>query len=474
MIKRLALIEPAAPSHSYPIFRSRWSTLAIGSVLFLGAALRFSTALSNPLQPHLTHILFGIASIGLVFLVARDAFGFPAGVLSALFYALSAIAAIQSFSVPSNAPAVFFGLLSMFFGLAAWNRGRGFLSMLAGTSIGLAAALDWHAATLGVFPLLTHLTVDRTRKKRHSMIFAGTALLAYCLTEGPNAVGLASWPQIRSMMLHPAIHWHNLASNIPLAAGWPLAAAGFTGWIWIGYRLFTKRDFPRARVEEPYIYALLWFYGCAIVFSALLFMRSDNAADAHAAMPVVAILAGCLLSAYGTHPNNALRKLGMAACAIVSLYSFAYASAHVNLYRIETPSQTASDWIEHNIAKGELIGIARNDAWTPECLTGHHPNYEVLEGGSSDTPLEECLLKLDRIKNEARYLVVNEIEYRASEESGLTASTFQNDFTEIAQFDRRASFLGIKFSKKAGAPSDWLAPNAAVRIFARKKPGFPS
>ncbi len=475
MIKRIALIEPVPSTYPYPVFRSRRTTLALLSIVAVGAALRFWTALADPLLPHLPQTLIGVATIGMVFLVARDAFGTSAGILSALLYALSATAAIQSFLDTSNAPAVFFALLSIYFGIAAWNGGREFHSALAGVCIGLAAGLDWHAVPLGIFPLLANLTADRARKRRRIAVFAALALLACGLAEAPNLTGLAAdWPNIRWDALVREIHWSNLAWNIPLGAGWPLAAAGLAGWIWMGYRLFSKRDFPRSRVNEPYIFALIWFFGCGFVFFAQIFMRSDNSADAHAALPLVAILAGCLLTAYGTHPNETIRRAGTAAGVMIALYSFVYASAHVNLYRTASPSESASEWIERNVPRGELVGIARNDAWTPECLTGHHPNFEVLEGGGTEAPLEVCLRKLDEIGKEAKYLVVNEIEYRAAQEIGLADSIFAKDFTETARFDRRASFLGVEFPKNASAPADWLARNASIIVFARKKAEIPA
>lgn len=482
MIKTFALNEPASSYNPFPLFRSRWTALAILSVLALGAALRFSAAFTPASLPRLPQILSGVATVALVYLIARDAFGAAAGLLSALFYALSAVAAIQSFARPSNAPAVFFAMLAVYSGLASWNRGRAVNSALSGALIGAAAALDWHTAPLAIFPLLAHLTAHHPYIKRRLALYAGMAATAYLSIETPGLLPIAlAWPKMQWSVL-PEAHWHHLVSILPIGTGWPLAAAGLAGWLWMGFRLFSKHDFPRARVEAPYIHALLWFYGCAFVFFAQIFMRSDSAADAHPVVPFISILAGCLLAAFGTHPNRSARKLGLAACALVGLYSFAYSAAHVNLYRIESPSERASEWILSNIPRGSSIGIARNDFLTPACLKEYHPHHEVLECGGRDASIEECVFKLGKIKSEARYIVLDEFEYRdylagayadGSPQQKTFRSIFEDDFTEIARFDRNAAFLGFEFAKPSHAPQDWLAPNATIRIFERKRAGFP-
>ncbi|MGH7897133.1 MAG: ArnT family glycosyltransferase, partial [Candidatus Binatia bacterium] len=133
-----------------------------------------------------TRILSAVVStlaIAVVFALGRRAYGTAAGLVAALYLAVSPADVAAAHYEISDTTAAFFALVSIFFALRIYDRGRPLDSALAGLFAAAAFAAKYHAGVAIVPAVLAHLLAP-ARDERRRQLFGGLAMLGVALAGG--------------------------------------------------------------------------------------------------------------------------------------------------------------------------------------------------------------------------------------------------------------------------------------------------
>ncbi len=137
----------------------------------------------NPVGPAVMVALFGIATVGLIYIVGKDFFNVKVGLIAALIYAISPLVITYSRSSWNPNPMPFFSLLILYLLYKAVKKSSLKLFFAVGILFGIAMQLHYLAIFLGVIMIVyTFLAVLYKQKslkiltglfKNYSVIFLG-------------------------------------------------------------------------------------------------------------------------------------------------------------------------------------------------------------------------------------------------------------------------------------------------------------
>lgn len=434
-------------------------------------------------------ILCSAAAVWLIFLIARNAFGPAAGLLSAFFLATSTVSVVNSFSTRPDSMMIFFALLSLYFATRIWKGDSVKDCVWAGIALGLATATKYSAAPFGIFPLLAIILPPTERKWVRTFWYLSSIVLfvllgspyivldySYFIYEFSKNVGLVG-SAIAPVVSGPGA-WLYVAYFLPYALGWPLTLAGALGWAWIAVRFVQSRLAPMGSPLRNDRIPFWWSIAGLTVYLVISYSKSQQVWYTLPVVPLFCIFAAALFTDLARRKNLAVRIAGVLLCVVTIAYTSVYAAAHLKLYVQPNVRTLASEWIEANIPRGETIAIARSYFWTPAVLRQYDPPYKVIAGGDSGMILDQCVLGLNGVQKKAKYLVLTEFEYRSytspqfnqgffPEQERVLKNLMEKEYKEIARFDREAEFMGFRFPKKDTDPYDWVLPNPTIRIFKR-------
>jgi hypothetical protein len=328
-------------------------------------------------------ILLSVATIPLLFLVARRAFDHVTGLVAALVWALVPLAVSYGTIVRTDAAAACFGLLSLWACLVTFDRPRTTQFALAGGAIGLAIASRYFMVTLlavlGAVWLIARLR-DRARVPVRSLVIGCVAALATFALTTPfffvdwHAVARSLQAETVGTVTNNQSWWldnvgYYLGNAIPAAASWVVPLLALVGIARAGVRREPRQlvigGFVVLFVAVISVSSLQWdrwiipvlplvvlFAASAVVAAARALARRMSSARVRRCAFASAVVVGAV--AAGTAPA-------------VSLVDFERAQ--------DAPSSRVlmREWISAHVPKGSLVAT---EVKGPELRTA---GYRVLD-----------------------------------------------------------------------------------------------
>jgi hypothetical protein len=133
-----------------------------------------------------------------------------------------------------------------------------------------------------------------------------------------------------------------------------------------------------------------------------------------------------------------------------------YTTSYLVVFNQRNVRDVAGDWINHNIAPGERIGLSQYPApyRTPPFA---FYRYNLI-------PLNWDKKLLD--KTRPKYFLFS--EYEAQLISTDLLNSFLKDYRLWKKFEKPARIAGLKFERTGFSAKDWWQPNPYILIFKRK------
>jgi dolichyl-phosphate-mannose-protein mannosyltransferase len=352
-------------------------------------------------------ILLSVATIPLLFFVARRAFDVATGLVAALGWAVVPLAVSYGSIVRTDAAGACFGLLALWACLVALDRPTTSHFAWAGAAIGLAVASRYFMVTLlavlGAVWLITRRR-DPARVPLRALVIGGAAALgAFALTTpfffvDWHAVARSLQAETVGTVTNDQSGWlenlgYYLGDAIPAAVSWAvplLAVAGvaiacarrdlrriiLAGFVVLFIAVISLSSLHWQRWIIPVLPLIVLFGASAVVTTARALARSVSSAQARRWTFVGAVVVGAI---------------ALTAGPAVALVDFERAQ--------DAPSSRVlmRDWIKAHIPKGSLIAT---EVKGPELRTA---GYRVLD--RYDLPHDGTLG--DYAAHGYHYLVVN-------------------------------------------------------------------
>jgi Dolichyl-phosphate-mannose-protein mannosyltransferase len=416
-------------------------------------------------------ILLSVATIPLLFFVARRAFDDVTGLVAALAWALVPLAVSYGTIVRTDAAGACFGLLALWACLVAFDRPRASQFALAGGAIGLAIASRYFMVTL--LPVLGAVWLfARLRDRAHVPVRAllvggGAALAAFALTTpfffvDWHAVARSLQAETVGTVTNDQSGWFDnvgyyLGNAIPTAVSWvvPLLAV-------VGLAIACVRRDVRQLV-------IAGFVG--------LFVSVISLSSLHWERWIIPVLPLVVLFAAGTVVATArvvarsmsstrARRWAFASAAVVGAVavSAAPAASLVDFERAQdAPSSRVlmRDWITAHLPKGSLVAT---EVKGPELRTA---GYRVLD--RYDLPTDGTLG--DYAAHGYHYLVVNafvSLRYRIDAHHFPRHARFYQYLRErgelLAEFGGRDDAEGPHLKLYYMSPAILAGPHHAINV----------
>lgn len=309
--------------------------------------------LENP-QPFLAAArawacLAGTATVALAFLLAGRLFPRPAGVLAALFLAVSFLHVRESHYGHVDAPAVLFFVAALW--AAERYRGDGRLKSLVGAAA-LTGAAAGHRYQLAVAALalavaeLARRGQDVRVAVRHLALAAATALATfavlspYTLLEPGRAIAQLRW-QV-AFGYFPTRNALPLREILPLACGWPVCALALLG-VAVALR---RRTTTAALLLAPLVPYVIAIAGAWRVYARYLLPL----------VPLVAVFGAGGAVALCARLAGRARSIAIVALALATIADpLARSTALDRLLARTDTRELAGRWLLRHVRPGELV-----------------------------------------------------------------------------------------------------------------------
>ena len=389
----------------------------------------FTTSLSSIIGRALS-ALADLGSVWLVYLIGRRLYGDKAGLLAALFAALTASAIQQAHFYTVDSLASFFTVLTVYYSVRvaqadAAGRPPWTLLALAGLAVGLATACKLSAALSALFVALAGaawawraLGTPSSQALLRRLVLLSAALgLAALMSlvafrvaqpyafEGPGFFGLKPYQpwwermgqiqaeQSGSLDAPPGQQWTNRAPiwfpwlNIVVwGMGLPLGLAAWAGWAVAGINL--------ARGRRQHL--VLWL-GLTLLFLYLSTRWVKTMRYFLALYPILAILAAYGLSRLWRAASLRTRRLGLALTIVVVAGAALWAAAMFGIYLRPATRVAASRWVYDHVPAGSILANEHWDWGLPLPVDGQNPFNGLYAGFEmanydADTPEKRAQL----------------------------------------------------------------------------------
>jgi len=389
----------------------------------------FTTSLSSVVGRALS-ALADLGSVWIVYLIGRRLYGDKAGLLAALFAALTASAIQQAHFYTVDSLASFFTVLTVYYSVRvaqadAAGRPPWTLLALAGLAVGLATACKLSAALSALFVALAGaawawraLGTPSSQALLRRLVLLSAALgLAALMSlvafrvaqpyafEGPGFFGLKPYQpwwermgqiqaeQSGSLDAPPGQQWTNRAPiwfpwlNIVVwGMGLPLGLAAWAGWAVAGINL--------ARGRRQHL--VLWL-GLTLLFLYLSTRWVKTMRYFLALYPILAILAAYGLSRLWRAASLRTRRLGLALTIVVVAGAALWAAAMFGIYLRPATRVAASRWVYDHVPAGSILANEHWDWGLPLPVDGQNPFNGLYAGFEmanydADTPEKRAQL----------------------------------------------------------------------------------
>ncbi len=449
-----------------------------------------------------TLVFFGVVSIVLIYLIAKQAYDDNfLSLLSAFLLSIFPAHVVNSIYIRPDILMMFFGLLTILFSIKIMKTQHLKYYILSSFFAGISTGSKYSGGVFLICPIIAHFLIVNPNHNsfnilkifKHKIFNYKLAVLLIGFLFG----FLVSTPYILVDFNHTSEGFlthikHNLA----------MARSSMNV---DQYLLYGRGIFSYLRYYLKYASSSLTVYASFVgmFFVIMNFLKTRNRFDLFFLLSGVVVL--LVISSTKTQAVwyifpfvpffiilfcrgwqilcqqefKLIKIISMLILIFILVYTSIYSLAYWKLYKEKNVREEASDWIEKNIPKGSKIAIARSYFWTPSVLRQYNPPYEVLMGADPvKSSVQDGVLGLKNLLDKTEYVVLTEYEFRWAlhpklqkyfpEHKKVLDEVFSSSkFVKVAEFDKEAQFLFFKFIKNY-PPGDWLIPNPKIVVFRKR------
>ena len=387
--------------------------------------------------------LFGAATLAVLGLTGRLAYGRTVGVLAAGFLAVDLLHVRDSHWVTTDVPLTFLVTLATYYGLRYWAAGRSADARVAGLVTGLAASMKYPGA-LAFLALLAAYAARQPGGTLWRRVTGRDTLAAAGLAAGGFVIGtpyalLTPTAFVRGVLdelreVHtvqfgneadaPGYLFH-LAYSLPAALGWPLYLLALTGLVW-ALAVRGAREMVLLAFAVPYLLVIItWssrFERYIVPLLPCLLLLA-----AVAAVQGVGWLVARKPLADRWGPRVADGVVAAVALLLIAPALGRVAAYHHLLAQPDT-RMLGADWIEHQVPPRTRIALepysltlpvaGRQVREAPGTLAALRPVTPALAAGAQGSEDGYWLVRLDTydldrlLKDGVRYVVLSGFVYQ--------------------------------------------------------------
>ncbi len=433
-------------------------------------------------------ILCATLSIFIIFLILKSAYSDASALLGAFLLSILPMHVFNSIYVRPDIMMMFFGLLAIYFSLRILETNKTKYYILSCLAVGFSAGTKINGAVFGVLPIVAHFLSEKKNKKIYQLFLIPIICLAGLILSSPYILLDFNRTQYSFLRYLKNISGFTIGAGdigqIVLLGYGPLSyikhylkyGCGTVVVVFtiLGVVLMLVNVFKNKNKNK---YDILFLISGLIVFFVVSFITKNQVV--WYTMPVIPFVL-IFISRGMEIIYKARDKLSKTIFVLLTIFLFCYTLIYTfsywRLYREKNVREEASKWIEKNIPKVAKVAIARSYFWTPPVLRQYNPPYKVLMGADPvKSSVQEGVLGLKNLLDETEYVVLTEYEFRwalhpklqkyfPEHKKILDEIFYLGKFIKLAEFDKEAKFLFLKF-KKNYPPGDWLIPNPKIIIF---------
>lgn len=516
-----------------------YGTFPLFMAKLVGSFTDYTITSNNHVPGRWLSALADTTTIVLVWWIGRMLWNRWVGLLAALLMSATVLNIQSAHFFTTDSWATMFGTASFAFALAAWKHPKWSLYALAGLMVGLAGASKptmlaatgflalpalelvrlhgWHA----LWPRLPGLITDEDQARQprsrdafpvlFASILAGlVAVWTFRLAQpytfsGPSLFSfqidsrwledIQFWQQVQSGQIDypPSHQWtertpilFQLKNLVLWGMGPALGLAALGGFAWIGWRMFTARQWPTWTLLMPvgWIAFHITYFGLGLIKTMRYLLP---------AYPFLVVFAAGLLGALATwgwqqgrlhldrfdwswrpprwcHPGLVLPVLVVASTVL-------YALAFVSIYQRPHSRVAASEWIVENIPAGSTIV---SEYWDSGLPVGIPEVAGYSWNGINIAPYDdENLDKLSRmigILQQADYVIlssnrlidsIDRLPWRYPMANAYYDALLSGElgFEEVAHFTSYPELVGISLDDRSAEEAFTVYDHPEVRIF---------
>ena len=378
------------PLYSYFLFGLYGAYFVVGRGLGIFAGLDefaisyFSDPTAFYWMGRIATALMGVATIGLVYAIASKAYGRGEGLLAALFLTVSHLHVTHSHYVLTDVPMTFLVALAMWCLLRAASKGTSTAWVLAGGAVGVATAMKYPAALMGLVVAIGTLVWRRDSGAtwrnwlRSALASLGGAILGFVVAFPYALLDFSGlWTELFGIQveLNQGIAkpfaesmWFYARTLFGTGLGPLLGAVSLLG---LGALLWRRRAVDILLVAFPVIYGLFLGFQGRYQPNWLL-----------PALPFLCIAAAAAVVLLAERfPRRGARVFLVVAAVVLVAYPAWYSAFHVKSIRQKDTRTLAKEWIEANIPPGTKMLLDSRTTGPPlsQTLASFHRYFENAE-----------------------------------------------------------------------------------------------
>lgn len=440
-------------------------------------------------------LLLGIATVYLVYVLGKRAYGRGIGLLAALFMAIMPLHVMHSKFLAVDVPATFFAAAALVFALRITDGHRVRDYLLAGLFAGLAAGTKYNAGLVVLSPMVAHFASDKAQPIRRVLSAKLAAVVPMAavgfLIGTPGAV--LNFDAFSKDFVYEVAHTstghglvfagtacgyiHHLTNSLWPGMGLPLLVLAVAGVVY-AVRKHTTADLALLMFVIAY-YGLI---GAAQVKFARYTMPL---------LPLLAVLAArfCVEMADRREAGVKLAKstgyIVIAVFVLFTAYTLTYSLALDRMFAATDTRDRAADWVRHNVPPFAAIGLPTIPwFYTPPLDTyfGLLDPADRFERSqefmdyilvvSEDTEWDAEFLELQA----PEHVILSEFEYYDRLRIGDPAAreyfhVLRRDYRVERRFADEPSLLGGRVPILRKLPHDMSYASPTVLIYSRKGVG---
>lgn len=395
-------------------------------------------------------ILFAFANIILIYVIGKSMFSSQTGLIASFLTAFLPLHIFGSLHVRPDIPMFFWLALGLYFILKFIEEPNIKYSFLAGASTGLACATKYNAVMF-IIILALYWYFYNKKIKYLGVIFAGI-FLGFIFGCPYSILGFNDFKTFflgnfltfkTSYSSIDLLKWVNyFRYYLPYALGKPLFFASIAGMV---YLLLFKKN--------KHIF-ILTISSIIMYFIMSIFSKQSMLYTFPLMIPLTLIVSESFVELW-TFKKRYLTYFMRIAILAIGFYTILYSSALLKIIYMKNTRELASEWIDENIPKDKVIGIAKSFYWTPPIIRQYNPPYTVLIAGHIRCSRAEGFRNMPSIIDKIDYFILSDQEYipmlvnkkKFSQES-MIITEIMNTYSEIKRFEKRLTILGITFDSK--------------------------